>query len=307
MILAAGLTPAWQQILQFDAFQAGEVNRAREVQWCGSGKVLNVGLALHHLGGPSRTLAMVGGTAGERICEEFKALRIDFHGVRSEVPTRTCTTILDRATGQTTELVENSAAVSAADLDSFTEAYLAEVRQADVVVLSGSLPAGTRTSYYRELLEKTPAHVVLDARGPELAEALSQQPFIVKPNREELERTLGRSFANERDLLDGLRELNRRGAEWVVVSAGAEPVWMANSDHTFRVYPPPVGDVVNPIGCGDSMAAGIAWALRDGQHVTEAVGFGIACAIDNLRQLLPARLNLERVREITSAVRIEAV
>ena len=42
MIVAAGLSPAWQQVMQFDTFQPGEVNRAREVFWYGSGKTLKV-------------------------------------------------------------------------------------------------------------------------------------------------------------------------------------------------------------------------------------------------------------------------
>ena len=67
MILAAGLTPAWQQMLVFDGLRVGEVNRAREALWCASGKVLNVGIALHHLGGPSRTIALIGGPSGDGI------------------------------------------------------------------------------------------------------------------------------------------------------------------------------------------------------------------------------------------------
>ena len=49
MILAAGLSPAWQQIVVLDDLKTGEVNRAREVHWCASGKVINVGMALHAL------------------------------------------------------------------------------------------------------------------------------------------------------------------------------------------------------------------------------------------------------------------
>ena len=71
MILAAGLTPAWQQILVLDRLQIGEVNRAREAVWCGSGKVLNAGIAAHWLGGPSRTLAPLGGYPREQISAEF--------------------------------------------------------------------------------------------------------------------------------------------------------------------------------------------------------------------------------------------
>ena len=71
MILSAGLTPALQQILVFDAFQCGQVNRAREARWCASGKVFNAGIAVHHLGGPSLTLAPVGGPPRELIGSEL--------------------------------------------------------------------------------------------------------------------------------------------------------------------------------------------------------------------------------------------
>ena len=67
MILAAGLSPAWQQIVLLEALHLGEVNRASEVHWCASGKVLNVGLALHHLGAKSLTLSPLGGANGAAI------------------------------------------------------------------------------------------------------------------------------------------------------------------------------------------------------------------------------------------------
>ena len=63
VILSAGLTPAWQQILVFEGFRYGEVNRAAEVHWCASGKVFNAGIGAARLGGPSLTLAVVGRTA----------------------------------------------------------------------------------------------------------------------------------------------------------------------------------------------------------------------------------------------------
>ncbi len=68
MILAAGLSPAWQQIVVLDALSVGEVNRAREVHWCASGKVLNVGLALHCLcASPPLSKGGQGGSPGEKI------------------------------------------------------------------------------------------------------------------------------------------------------------------------------------------------------------------------------------------------
>ena len=93
MILSAGLTPAWQQILVFDSFRYGEVNRAAEVHWCASGKVFNAGIAAHHLGGPSLTLAPVGGPPREQIEREFEEMELPCRFVPTQAATRVCTTI----------------------------------------------------------------------------------------------------------------------------------------------------------------------------------------------------------------------
>src|SRR2546423_214406 len=107
MILAAGLTPAWQAILRYRVLCLGEVNRADETHWCASGKVLNVGMALASLGVPSRTLAPVGGWSGAAIRSEFEARQIPAAWTITQTPTRVCTTILID-NGATTELVENA-------------------------------------------------------------------------------------------------------------------------------------------------------------------------------------------------------
>jgi sugar/nucleoside kinase (ribokinase family) len=53
---------------------------------------------------------------------------------------------------------------------------------------------------------------------------------------------------------------------------------------------------VNPIGCGDCLAAGLAIGLNRGQSLKEAVRLGMAAAADNVTQLQPARLDPQRVQ-----------
>src|SRR6202011_2293513 len=107
MILAAGLTPAWQQVLVLESFRPGAVNRARQVYWCASGKVLNAARALHHLGAPCKALTLVGGTPGEEIRRDCARLGIAARWVEATAPTRVCTTILDSTRHGATELVPN--------------------------------------------------------------------------------------------------------------------------------------------------------------------------------------------------------
>lgn len=296
MIVAAGLTPAWQQILTFSEFQPGEVNRARTATRCASGKVLNVGLALHQLQAKSRTVCIFGGETGRLMQSEYESQGVSTRWVPSEIPTRVCTTILDESTGITTELVENSRSILPTELDDFAAAFAHEAASADWVVLSGSLPRQTPTDFYRRLMETTSANVIMDVRGDELLACLPLKPFLVKPNREELGLTLGRAVRTDEDLLAAMHQLQSLGAQRVVISQGAREVWLLNSEGLMRFQPPSVR-VVNPIGCGDCLAAGITLAFSEGHCDQDAVRFGIAAATENVQQLLPARLDRSRVEE----------
>ncbi len=308
MILAAGLSPAWQRILRFPQLQLGEVNRALEAHACASGKVINVARALAALtAGDAKTLALIGGETGDAIEREFASDGIRARWVRTHAATRTCTTLLE-AGGRTTELVENSLPVSSDELAAFAAAYAEEVASATVAVLSGSLPSGTPHTFYRELLEITPCPAVADIRGPELKAMLgsSRPPLVVKPNRQELAATLGEALESDRELLAGMRQLNAAGAAWVVITQGGSAVWVTSREEAYRLAPPKL-PVVNPIGCGDCLAAGIAWGVAEGLQIPQAVRLGVAAAGDNLRQLLPARLDRQRVEELAAPITIERV
>lgn len=310
MIVVAGLTPAWQQIMRFPVLRVGEVNRAAEVVWCASGKVLNVGLALASLGTASRTISPVGGPARETFERDFAAAGAPVDWIATEEPTRVCTTLLDESTGVTTELVENARPLSAADLQAYGEAFRKAAAEAQIAVFTGSLPGAVSTNFYRDLAEKTTARLIVDARGPELLAMFegTRKPFLVKPNREELGKTVRRELQTDAELFAAMRELNERGAEWVVVTQGKDAVWASSKrEGLHRLTPPHVERVVNPIGCGDCCCAGIAYGLAVGRGVLSSIALGMAAATDNLRSLLPARLEKDRVDKIAATIVSEKV
>jgi len=288
VILAAGLTPAWQQTLVFDHFREGAVNRASESAWCASGKVLNVGCAVHHLGVASHTLSLAGGQPGQSLRDDFAQMNVPATWIESATPTRVCTTILDRDRHLTTELVENAATVSAGELTAYRKAFAQLAQEAERMVFSGSLPKGTPPDFYRSLLELSDKPVLLDVRGDELRECLPWKPWLVKPNRAELAATVGEPLVTETDLLSAMQDLRSAGAEFVVVTDGPHAVWVTGPHGVARFHPPVV-NVVNPIGCGDCLAAGLAVAWHEGRRWDDAVEWAITIAAENARHLLPAR------------------
>lgn len=308
MIVCAGLSPAYQQILVFDRVRPGEVNRAREAHRSASGKVLNAVRAVARLGGEACAVTLLGGETGEAMRRWLEAEGIRVSAVESAAPSRICTTVIDLAAGAITELVENAHPVSARELEAFGAAFRREARSAAAAVFMGSLPEGAPPALFRRLIESLDAPagvpVIADIRGLELLQLLDLRPRVVKPNREELEKTFGERLEGEAALQGAMRRLNERGAEWVVISQGPAAVYATGPLGAFRFQPPAVKEL-NPIGCGDCLAAGIAQGVVEGRAMPEAIQLGIACAVENAISLLPIDLELEKVRARIDEVRVE--
>ncbi|WP_437185698.1 1-phosphofructokinase family hexose kinase [Planctomicrobium sp. SH668] len=305
MIVSAGLSPAWQQILRFDSLQIGEVNRATDACWCASGKVINIATAAATLGSDVTLLTSIGGLSGEVIRAEIEELGIRAYWTETDSATRVCTTLLD-ARGKTTELVENVADIELEKLAEFIDQTKIYANVASVTVLSGSLPQNAPVDTFERIISQTHKKFVLDIRGEHLKQALIHAPFLIKPNREELAATVGKSLAAEDDLLREMRRLNHEGVQWVVVSDGEQGCIVTSADHAVRLSVPNI-KLINPIGCGDSLAAGIARELERHDDVIQAVRFGMAAAANNAEQLLPARLCLQRCEELVEQVKVEEV
>ncbi len=304
MILAAGLTPAWQQIIELDCYRPGEVNRSSAVHHLASGKVINVALAAARLGAGCSVMAPLGGLAGRAIRREFRQRNIPARWARASVATRVCTTIIDSSAGTVTELVENAAPLASATLAEFMSRFTEAVSAASCAVLSGSLPAGTPPDFYRELVRASRAPVILDAGGEELKLALAARPLVVKPNRQELARTVGRPLADDLDLAAAMRDVCRQGASWVIVTQGAGPVLAYGEGRLYRANVPRLERVVNPIGSGDCLAAGVACGLVESGDVLAGLRLGIAAAVANAARLLPADFDSAAVHRAAGEIEI---
>lgn len=303
MIFAAGLSPAWQQILQFETLQQGEVNRAEVSNWCASGKVLNVAIAAKLLGERTSLLSTIGGVSGEAIAAEIEAYGIQTEWIRVDQPTRVCTTILEQ-TGVTTELVENTGPVDQSVLDDFLERFQIYASVADVTVLTGSLPDNAPVDSYARFIRNVPTKFILDIRGEGLTCCLPFNPYLIKPNREELELTVGVELPDEAAVINAMQSLNRMGTQWVLVTSGPESVLLTSLKETWRFHPPQA-EVVNPIGCGDCLASGIAVGISRGLTMVDAVKVGIGAATVNLKNLLPAQLDAEASAKYAEQVVVE--
>lgn len=310
MILCVGGTPAMQRTLRFKSFMMGGVNRAYELQVTASGKVSNAARVAATLGDEVLAISFLGGDSGRFVARALQGDGVPCEPVwvESDAPTRTCITLIPDK-GPVTEMVEEAPPVSAKDVSALENAVADHLPRAEALCLIGSLPPGVPEDLYSRLTEKANKSgipTLVDAQHALLRKALASRPFIAKPNLEEAAAALdlSRSGNNETDARAAVAALTERGAEWALVSTGkAGSVLGKSSGEMWRVEPPEV-ESVNPIGSGDSMAAGLLFSLARGASVPEAAVYGTACAAANTLTPTAGVVRTEDVEALLPRVRL---
>jgi tagatose 6-phosphate kinase len=283
MIICLGTTPALQRSMTFDRLAIGAVNRAVRSRHYASGKSINAARVIATLGHAVLATGFLGGASGALIHRELERDHIKNDFVDVSPATRTCVTAIDAAARTATELVEEAVHVEAALYDQLLHRLERHLGTASVLVLSGSLPSGAPPGFYEACVKLAAAahvEVVLDAKGPELLAALPRHPRLIKPNRDELGKTLDLKLKDDPSTLAAMRQLIASGARQVIVTDGPRPVLCADAKSAWRLTPPKI-QPVSAIGSGDALAAGVAIAIDQGMDLVAATTLGIACAAAN--------------------------
>ena len=307
MILCLGTTPADQRTMTFASLQLDAVNRAASVTRTASGKSINAARVARTLGADVLATGFLGGDAARFMRRDLDAAGIRHDFVDVTPPTRACITVVDESAGTATELIEESKQVEPEAWDRLVDRLDAHLRTAGVLVLSGTLTPGAPQDFYGRCVARAALHgvrTIVDASGEPLKQALAAKPFIVKPNRAELGRTLGMDTSTDAGLRDAMRHVLSWGVQWVVVTMGRDGA-IASDDNAFWHVGTPQVQVVNPIGSGDSFAAGLAVALTCGPPMPEALVVGAACGVANAMTRVAGHVEPNDVATIMNDLDVE--
>ncbi|ESV54711.1 tagatose-6-phosphate kinase [Streptococcus agalactiae LMG 14747] len=265
MILTVTLNPSIDISYQLEDLAIDTVNRVIDVRKTPGGKGLNVARVLNDLGESVSASGCIGGELGDFIVHHLpETIEKRFFKIAGD--TRNCIAILHD--GKQTEILEQGPLVDPDEADGFVNHFKYILDGADVVTMSGSLPAGMPDDYYGRLISLANAFgkkTVLDCSGNALKSVLEgdDKPTVIKPNLDELAQLLEREVSKDVDDLKAV--LNQplfAGIEWIIVSLGADGAFAKHHDTFYKVDIPKI-EVRNPVGSGDSTVAGIASGLAN--------------------------------------------
>lgn len=279
MITTVSLNPCVDRTITLDRFVYGGLNRAVSARGDGAGKAVNVAIVAASLGVQAECVGFLHRENGRIIENRLLLSGVSGDFVWLDGHVRTNIKLVDVEKGVVTEINESGAPVSEKDLEQMTELVLNHAQDSDYLVLTGSLPPGCPSDYYRTLIEAVEGlncRCILDAEREALAQGLQARPFMIKPNQAELEAVVGHPLGSVHEVRDAALHFINHGVSVVAVSMGVHGALITDGEQTL--YAPHMDvPVKSTVGAGDSMVAGLTIGFLSELPLEEAFRMGVAC------------------------------
>lgn len=277
MVYTITLNPALDYVLQVDRLRFDDINRTSGDALYYGGKGINVSAILTQLGTPNKALGFLAGFTGHKLEDMLKADSIDcdFNFLKSGY-----TRINVKIKAETElDINANGPQINQEDIDGLLT-KLDKIQAGDYLILAGSIPSNLPDDIYEQILKRLDGRgisFVVDATGDLLKNVLKYKPFLVKPNHHELGDIFGVDIKNDGDVIKYASRLQELGARNVLVSMAKDGAMLIDENGEAHKIGNVEGELVNSVGCGDSMVAGFVSGYIEKGSYAYALKLGSAC------------------------------
>lgn len=305
-ILTITLNPAIDTCYYLEEIKMGKAVRTKSPIKTAGGKGLNVSRVITLLGEKVIVTGFLGGSNGVFIHGQLQKLGVDDQFVQIEGETRQCLSFIDEEMNQT-EVLEEGPFILDNEQQQLKRKVKAIMNDIQIIVISGSLPKGVSAELYQWIIAEANHQgikVLLDTSGQTLIECLFSAPFMIKPNRDELEQILNKAHLTDEKIWQAMEEIQENGIPLVIVSDGANGSFVLYDKTRYKVGSAKIS-VVSAVGSGDSFVAGIAAGLAKNYTIEKSLLLGSACGAANALEEKTGFLRLEKVDELIKDIVVE--
>lgn len=275
IIYTCTLNPAIDLFVDVDSLEPYVVNRTNTEDYQANGKAINISILLKRMGLDNTALGFIGGFTGKHIENELKQKGIITDFIEVDGITRINTFV--RAKEKEYKIVNKGPIISPAKKEEMLE-KINKIPTGSFLFVSGSLPKGLSEEIFVEISKISKdnnINLILDISSKKLLDCLPYQPYLVKPNKEELEEIFNQNTLSDDQVIKLGQRILKMGSERVLISLGEEGALYISEKETIRITSPQ-GEVVNTACAGDALLASFVGQLQLGATIEEALMYASA-------------------------------
>lgn len=284
MIYTVTFNPSIDYVVGVKNFNINATNRSEYEKIYAGGKGINVSIVLNNLGVKTKALGFCAGFTGNEIIRLLNEKEISHQFIvldsgmsRINIKIKNIDTnenVIDEG-----EINGNGPDISDEELRKFFD-QLDALSSDDILVVSGSVPKSLPNNIYGEIAKLAcdkKIKVVADTTKNHIFDILKYEPFLIKPNKLELEEMTDSKITNLNDVVSSSMKLRKMGAQNVLTSLGSDGAILVTPDNNVFTAKVPDGKLVNSVGAGDSVVAGFIYGYLQTNNYEAALNFAV-CA-----------------------------
>ncbi len=302
-VVTITLNPALDLTGTVETLKLGSVNLVQQSNLHAAGKGVNVAKVLSDLGADVTVTGFLGKENPELFHQLFDEISVKNEFVEVNGSTRINVKLVE-ANGDVSDINFPGVQINADDIARFEETLFTLAETHDYFVLAGSLPIGVTPDLcasWISRLHQLGKKVLFDSSKAALSAGIEANPWLIKPNDEELSDFIGQYLETPEQCQKAAQTLSDKGIENIVVSMGANGVMWLNQGEWLRAQPPKM-NIVSTVGAGDTLVAGLCWGHMQAMPKSDLLRFATALSALAVSQVgvgLPSFEELENIKRQT--------
>jgi 1-phosphofructokinase family hexose kinase len=316
MIVTVSPNVALDRVRVIRGFQPGKQSRALSEFLQPGGSGVHAASVIQSLGGESIALGLLGGHTGELWKTEADKRGLTYDMIPIQGETRESFCLIDLDQGSVVESVEEGPGVDSTSRDALLSRLEMHLPNAELIILSGSLPPGIPIDLYADMIELAHRHEVrtlADIHSEPLRRSISSKPWLIKPNLSEFHELIGHSTQDLIERTKASRDFYGNTGIVLALSMSDEGLLLTTADEQWLVIPPlikmhlPDGLGQNVIGCGDALVGALAYEYCQSRNLLESTRLGLAAAHYYLSTFGVPEIDPDEVIKLVNSVQLFAL
>jgi 1-phosphofructokinase len=305
-VVTVTLNPALDLTGSLNQLNVGSVSLVNNSSLHAAGKGVNVAQVLCDLGAEVTVTGFLGSDNEEMFSQLFAELGVKDKFIRVEGANRINVKLVETS-GVTSDINFPGFVVKPIEIEQFERSLFRLAEDHDYFVIAGSLPQGVPPylcAQWIKKLHEMGKKVLFDSSRAALAEGLDANPWLIKPNDEELSEFVGRELHTPNQCQEAALELADKGIDNIVVSMGADGVMWLNDGRWLRSQPPRM-QVVSTVGAGDTLVAGLCWGHMQQMDKPELLTFATALSALAVSQVGVGVSSLQELNSLQQQIELQ--
>lgn len=313
MITTVTLNPAIDKIFQVDNFSIHKLHRQWEEEKARTtpgGKGVNIAINLFRLG-KADTIAMgfAGGHPGRMLVEMIREEGVATNFIYFDGSTRQDVSILDTVNNTLTEVNESGKTIDPESFDLFMDNYRKRMNHSRIVAIGGSIPYGNDKEIYGDLVKiahKENVKTLVHTSPKNIQSAIEAGANIIAPDMRSHHSFQGKEIDSIEEFLKKGKELveYQSTTELVIFCHRVENIVAVTREGSYILRPDNL-KIINMLGYGDAIMAGIIQQMHDEKSMEDSLIFGAAAGLTNIESISKQLEDFEEVKKNIPRIKVE--